>query len=62
MGADVAFLGFVRRVVGPRQEESAELEQIGRQMGASVREIEDHLSLVQASLARIESKLGTLAG
>ena len=62
MGANVAFLGFIRRIVEPRQEESAELEQIGRQIGASVRGIEDHLSLVQASLDRIESKLGTLAG
>lgn len=62
MGADVAFLGFIRRIVEPRQEESAELEQIGRQIGSSVRGIENHFSLVQDSLARIEAKLGTLAG
>ena len=66
MGAEVAFLGFVRRIVEPRQEqgvgESAELEQVGRRIDASVRGIGDNLSLVQDSLARIESKLGTLAG
>ena len=62
MGVDVAFLGFIRRIVEPRQEESAELEQVGRQIGASVRGIEDNLSLVQDSLDRIEAKLGTHAG
>lgn len=62
MGADVAFLGFIRRIVEPRQEESAELGQAGRQMDASVRGIEENLSLVQASLDRIEAKLGAFAG
>ncbi|HSK79497.1 MAG TPA: hypothetical protein VLQ45_23790 [Thermoanaerobaculia bacterium] len=66
MGADVAFLGFIKRIADPRKaqgvDEAAELEQVGRRIDASVRGIEDHLSLVQDSLARIESKLGTLAG
>ena len=66
MGADVAFLGFIKRIADPRKaqsvDEAAELEQIGRRIESSVRGIENNLSLVQASFARIEAKLGTLAG
>lgn len=66
MGADVAFLGFIKRIADPRKaqgvDEAAELEQIGRRIESSVRGIENNLSLVQDSFARIEAKLGTLAG
>ena len=66
MGADVAFLGFIKRIADPRRtqdaDEAAELEQVGRRIDSSVRGIEDHLSFVQDSLARIEAKLGALAG